>query len=101
MFPRRSAEEFLPDNTLCNPTILRRCEREEGRAEWQVNLRHFKRKQDFPPGVVGVLPDGGYALTDDFDTVPLEWTNKGTVQCTVPRRSRIQFGELPSYSACV
>ena len=34
MFPRRSAEEFLPDNTLCNPAILRRCEREEGRAEW-------------------------------------------------------------------
>jgi hypothetical protein len=92
MFPRRSAREFNEDGTLLNPAIIRRVELQEGRTAWETSVRWLKRKQDFRPGVADDLQDGAYAITDDFDDLPIDWC-EGTVQGTIPRKSRIRFGK--------
>ena len=73
MFPRRSALEFNADGTMLNPAIIRRVEQQPRRTCWESNVRWCRRKQDFTPGVANDLEEGAYAITDEFDDLPIEW----------------------------
>lgn len=95
-YPRRQRNEFNPDMTLLGPAIGRRVDATSGTA----GIQWCKQKECFPARVAQCMRDGAYAITDEFDDVPIDWI-EGDVEASLPRCCPLLIGVLlPRYWRC-
>ena len=101
MFPLRDDAEFLSDGTLLNPGVVCRVEvAGEGEDEDTICGVWLRRKEGFAGDIAADLVKGAWALTDEWFESSVDWC-EGSVEVTVPVRSRIRFSKPARLPASV